>query len=818
MEVAIEAFQSIRNNLLKQHHEENDSEFVSEFSQDYNSTCDSDVNRKGILKARSKYVEDNLVIPAEILDKICKKDGHNYRRARDSGFNSELNSSVLVSEQGSEAFCGDQGSVVYNSEQGSNVFGSEQPSEGPSEPPSAAFGSELASNYLENYGLNGPLDEYLPPPSPLPSPSLHRLRLPVVDAPAASVTSINTAKKKRQQEAKQATIRQHYYPEGGWGWVILLCSLTVQALSHGIQLSFGVLLLAIIRRWGSDNTNAACWIGSLSLCTSFLFSPVTVATCRMKSTRLTAVVGGLITSLGLLFTSFASQFHQMAISYGFILGIGVGFVRDSSTLMVAQYFKRKRELVEVVVVSGSGMGIIIISIFMRSAIKEVGWRIGLQAITGVCTVCSILGMFYRSATLYHPQRRAILHLKSQKRKIKDKNKALEEKLPFFDFSSLSSRTFQIILVSTGLTSLGIFTPIILLIYQVEEEKFSQATISQVQTHLGLAWIVGVVFFGALTLNSSRECHIGRQYLCQFSLLTSSAAVLSYAKLEGETGFLAFLWMFGISTGGYHYTLKMFVFEKVRARNFARAWGFLQASQALPILFGIPITLYINQGCDDRSGFYFSGACMLSGFFCMFLIDVHKHRLRKRRHSKHMKRHGASVKSTSTKASDDSFVSPGQNPLARRLSFDGEEEEEDFDVLPAMAILANQQFIQGIIEHEQNEELSCMSEGIVEMDQDRMLLGDMCLDNITSCDVVDNYLMLDEYEQNLIKEHEGPASLQKRIRKWSLVKQQCVVNGPDGPTVPRDGSTGLRVLDPRTRLSPFKPHAITTIHEDSLEPP
>ena len=28
-------------------------------------------------------------------------------------------------------------------------------------------------------------------------------------------------------------------------------------------------------------------------------------------------------------------------------GIGVGFVRDSSTLMVAQYFKRKRELVEV---------------------------------------------------------------------------------------------------------------------------------------------------------------------------------------------------------------------------------------------------------------------------------------------------------------------------------------------------------------------------------------------------------------------------------------------------------------------------------------
>ena len=33
---------------------------------------------------------------------------------------------------------------------------------------------------------------------------------------------------------------------------------------------------------------------------------------------------------------------------------------------------------------------------------------------------------------------------------------------------------------------------------------------------------------------------------------------------------------------------------------------------------------------------------------------------------------------------------------RRLSFGEEEDEEDGDVLPAMALLTNQQFIQGII--------------------------------------------------------------------------------------------------------------------------
>ena len=51
-----------------------------------------------------------------------------------------------------------------------------------------------------------------------------------------------------------------------------------------------------------------------------------------------------------------------------------------------------------------------------------GWRLGLQATTGLLISTFFLGTFYRSASLYHPQRRAILHLKTQKRKIKNKDK------------------------------------------------------------------------------------------------------------------------------------------------------------------------------------------------------------------------------------------------------------------------------------------------------------------------------------------------------------------------------------------------------------
>ena len=47
-------------------------------------------------------------------------------------------------------------------------------------------------------------------------------------------------------------------------------------------------------------------------------------------------------------------------------------------------------------------------------------------------------------------------------------------------------------------------------------------------------------------------------------------------------------------GGYHYSLKMYVYEKVRARNFGRAWGFIQFSQSIPNGIGIPISGTIKK--------------------------------------------------------------------------------------------------------------------------------------------------------------------------------------------------------------------------------
>ena len=72
-------------------------------------------------------------------------------------------------------------------------------------------------------------------------------------------------------------------------------------------------------------------------------------------------------------------------------GIGVGLTRETATIMVGQYFKKKRELVEIFMVSGSGLGMSIMSLVLMKTMPRIGWRLGLQAVTGLVSTTFVLG-------------------------------------------------------------------------------------------------------------------------------------------------------------------------------------------------------------------------------------------------------------------------------------------------------------------------------------------------------------------------------------------------------------------------------------------
>lgn len=74
-----------------------------------------------------------------------------------------------------------------------------------------------------------------------------------------------------RQEAKNATrlvtdlrqlmtLRQHYYPEGGWGWLITVIGVIMQLISHGLHMSVGVFIVEIMKTYRVSSIRAGEWL------------------------------------------------------------------------------------------------------------------------------------------------------------------------------------------------------------------------------------------------------------------------------------------------------------------------------------------------------------------------------------------------------------------------------------------------------------------------------------------------------------------------------------------------------------------------------
>jgi hypothetical protein len=94
--------------------------------------------------------------------------------------------------------------------------------------------------------------------------------------------------------------------------------------------------------------------------------------------------------------------------------------------------------------------------------RFLGWRYGLHIVAGVFFAPFFTGTFNRSATLYHPQRRAIMHLKTQQRKFLERSPAANA-TKLTELKSFHNRSLHFALMCSFLASLGIYSPFINLV-------------------------------------------------------------------------------------------------------------------------------------------------------------------------------------------------------------------------------------------------------------------------------------------------------------------------------------------------------------------
>ncbi|XP_075151179.1 uncharacterized protein LOC142225288 [Haematobia irritans] len=421
-------------------------------------------------------------------------------------------------------------------------------------------------------------------------------------------------------------IRQHFYPDGGWGWIICGMSFLIHILTTGLQLSYGLTLFYAVHHIRNASGNE--WLGALSWSVSMLVAPFVETLCRRKSTRLLAVVGGLVLSLGILFTSFATEVDQVIFSYGFVFGVGVSMVRETSTIMLGNYFKKRRLFVEMVAMSGEGVGIALFSVLLKEGVGKMGWRSGLQIVAALTSISFFVGLLYRPASLYHPQRRAIQHLKNQRKKLRDhktNNIPAEPnilKKLIQDISNLKSGTVKILLLTTAVASLGIYTPMFTMSLNAAKEGSDVQELVLLQTMLGMSTTLGVVLAGVLIRRPFviQNFVISTPIISQVFLSAVALSILFMSFLMGYKSLCILSGIYGVGFGGFRFSLKMLVLEKVKLK-FSKTWSFIRGIEAVPVLISVPLTIFLNDYSPKygRAGYYICSAAAAIAAIIIFFI-------------------------------------------------------------------------------------------------------------------------------------------------------------------------------------------------------
>ena len=194
---------------------------------------------------------------------------------------------------------------------------------------------------------------------------------------------------------------------------------------------------------------------------------------------------------------------------------------------------------------------------------------------------------------------------------------------------------------------------------------------------------------------------------------------------------------------------------------------------------------------SNSGYIFSGVAVVLAAAVMSFIDVHRRNVRRKKRRNKVDKNrsvvGPGIESQQKLPLHRCHNPAGLDPInfidvdgVDDVDVDAEVDRNSFseqdDILPPMSLLSHQRSfvyddLQDLIK---KRETLASDEGLDDLDMpEEYLMDDFdYLDNITSCNKVENCLMLSEYEQNLIKENESPNLEGPRkwsSRKWSMFK-------------------------------------------------
>ncbi|KAM6997245.1 monocarboxylate transporter 12-B-like [Tautogolabrus adspersus] len=169
-----------------------------------------------------------------------------------------------------------------------------------------------------------------------------------------------------------------------------LATICIRAVTRCVSMFFVEFQL----HFEKDYSTTA-WIHSLVDSTTMLCAPLGSFLGNRLSCRATVALGGLLSSAGLVLSSFASSLEHLYISMGILTGLGFALSYTPSVAMVGKYFSDRKALAYGIALSGNGIGTFILAPAVQLLIEHYSWRGALLVLGGFVSNLCVSGALMR---------------------------------------------------------------------------------------------------------------------------------------------------------------------------------------------------------------------------------------------------------------------------------------------------------------------------------------------------------------------------------------------------------------------------------------
>lgn len=125
--------------------------------------------------------------------------------------------------------------------------------------------------------------------------------------------------------------------DGRWAWVVLMACMVTQALTLGFPSCIGVFFTDLQRDFQATNSETS-WFPSIMGAMLHGGGPLCSILIKRFGCRVTMMLGGMLSSLGMVVSSFSGSLSQLFLTAGLITGLLLDMTNNFESIFYASSF------------------------------------------------------------------------------------------------------------------------------------------------------------------------------------------------------------------------------------------------------------------------------------------------------------------------------------------------------------------------------------------------------------------------------------------------------------------------------------------------